>query len=311
MARPETVSVRLEGGIGDHILGMRVLSFIRRRFPSHEIIGYSDSSGSEAQIAVARMSKLFSKVVPVYHKKRYPTVSTWGSLENIDGTCLKMMRSADIFIDAWGQDLFIEASRLLDAPFNEILSTPPELEIPPDASKKADILLKNFRGRKFAGLDISKYDYSTLKRNRAVVERFIRELLKDKDAVILNFCLSEHRFAHWPKALGMEREAQASGESMKIASLWNLDKRVIPMVDLSIPVVAALLKRCGYFIGVDNGVKHLAWALGVPHTFFEANLPSNYFAWRWMPDYNRMLLFKSDENDIARHLSQARKCLKT
>jgi hypothetical protein len=42
------VAVRLEGGLGDHILGMRVLRFVRDRYPRHEIVALSDAHGLSA-----------------------------------------------------------------------------------------------------------------------------------------------------------------------------------------------------------------------------------------------------------------------
>jgi len=309
MARAKTIAVRLEGGLGDHILGMRLLYFIRRRFPGHGIIGYSDASGGRAQAEIARMSPFLSEVIPVYHKGRYPTVSTWGSLDNIDGKYLRMMRRADLFFDAWGQNYFLDASRILDTPFHEIMARRPELSVPPESRKAAAGVLRRHPGGKFVGIDISKYDLATLKKHRKTIVGFIRWLLKDPDVVIFNFYLSEYKFGHWPRALGMERELQTARESIASGELWNVDRRVIPMVDLPIATLAAILERCRYFLGVDNGIKHLAWALGVPHTFFEPGRPSSSFIWRWMPDFHRMLTLGRSAEEMAEHLAYARGCL--
>lgn len=310
MKRKGTIAVRLEGGLGDHLLGMRLLYFIKERFPRHKIIAYSDASGGVPQMEAAKMSPLLSEVIPVYHKKAFPTVTTWGSLENIEDRYLRLMRSADLFFDAWGQSFFLDASRILDTSFNSILARPPEISVPKEARLKAAGIFNRYPGCKFVGLDVSKHGLATLKKNKGAVQYFIRVLLKDPKVIILNFYLSKHKFPHWPRALGMQREAQGLKESVKTGELWNIDERVLPVVDLPITSVAAMLERCGYFIGVDNGLKHLAWALGVPHTFFEDRMPTNYFIWRWMPNFNRMLLFSALPGEVAGHLSYARDCLK-
>jgi hypothetical protein len=135
-------------------------------------------------------------------------------------------------------------------------------------------------------------------------------LLENPKVVILNFYISSYQFPHWPRALGMDREAQTAKESLKIGELWNIDERVIPMVDFPISMVAAFLERCRFFLGVDNGIKHLAWAMGIPHTFFESGFPKTSFILRWMPDFHRLLLFNCSRQDLLRHLSDARRHIK-
>jgi ADP-heptose:LPS heptosyltransferase len=70
-------------------------------------------------------------------------------------------------------------------------------------------------------------------------------------------------------------------------------------------MVAALIKRCRYFVGLDNGIKHLAWALGVPLTCLYPIYPSTEHIVRWLPDIHRMLLFDCREEDLAAHLTDA------
>ena len=162
----------------------------------------------------------------------------------------------------------------------------------------------------FVGLDISKHDLLTLTQSRGVILKFIKGLLKNPKVIILNFYVSNYKFPHWPRVLSMEREAQVGGESLKSGELWNIDERVIPMVDFSVSMVAAFLERCSYFIGVDNGIKHLAWAMEIPHTFFGPSLPKDSFILRWMPDFHRFLLFNCSRQELLRHLLDAEKYIK-
>lgn len=297
--------MRLEGGIGDHILGMRLLCFIHKRYPQHKIIGYSDAGGSQVQLEVARMSPFFSEVIPVYQKKKFPTISTWGSLKNIEKKYLEMMHSAEIFFDAWGQTFFLEASRILNIPFYEILSHRPELIVPNRFKIEASKILSPYKGYACVGLDISKHNFRFLSRNKENIFKFIKELLKNPRVIILNFYTSNYKFPHWPRALAIGREEWSARESAKIGQLWNINRRVIPLVDFPISMVAALLKKCCYFIGVDNGIKHLGWALGVPHSYFYHCVHNVNDILRWMPDYERHLFFNCYQQELKRHLSEA------
>lgn len=299
-----TVAVRLEGGIGDHIMGMRLLYFIKKRYPYHKIIGYSDSGGNQAQLEVAQMSPFLSDVIAVYHKKR-AAVDTWGRLENIEKKYIDMMNSSDAFFDTWENTFFIPQAKALNVPFFEILTRRPELEVSKKDNVKAYRILNHYKNSIFIGLDVSKHRLHFLSRHKEVVLEFIKELLKNPKVIILNFYISNFQFSHWPKASAIKREMFVARESTKIGELWNIDKRVIPIVDFPVAVVAALIKRCRYYIGVDNGLKHLAWALGIPHSFFIPAMPSVPFVMRYMPDFHRSLLFNCSKNDFLMHLLEA------
>ena len=49
-------AVRLEGGLGDHILGMRLLQFVRRRYPGHLMVVYCDCGGYRSQLEAGAKS---------------------------------------------------------------------------------------------------------------------------------------------------------------------------------------------------------------------------------------------------------------
>ena len=82
------------------------------------------------------------------------------------------------------------------------------------------------------------------------------------------------------------------------------------MLFAKISLVAGLLAKCRYFIGVDNGIKHLAWALNVPHTVFLPHPPGARFILRWMPDFDRSLLLGCTKAELARHVDDARAAIR-
>ena len=73
-------------------------------------------------------------------------------------------------------------------------------------------------------------------------------------------------------------------------------ERIIPVVDQPIALVAALLHLSRYFIGVDNGIKHLARALDKPHSLIAPSPPdlsrpeACLLVPHWVPDFHRMLV---------------------
>jgi len=307
----KSISIRLEGGIGDHILGLRILLFIRQRYPHHKIIAYSDCAGHQSPLEIARLSPFLTEVIPVYHKKNCVTTSNWGSLNNIQKKYLDMMFAADLFFDTWGKNLFIEASRMLGIHYDKILSQRPRLVIPSRFKIEAVKFLSQFQGCSFVGLSVAKYDLKFLQNNRQVIQNFIKELLRNPKVTILNFYTLSYEFPHWPKSRRLGREKIFNEECIEVGELWNINRRVIPVVDFSISMVAALLERCSYFVGVDNGIKHLAWALGIPLTYFVPFNMDAYFKLRWMPDHKECLLFNCSKEDFSKHLLKAKRVLMT
>jgi hypothetical protein len=138
-----------------------------------------------------------------------------------------------------------------------------------------------------------------------VIDAFVDGFLSRRGTVILNFLTTGYDFQHWPEPLRTERRWTAANEYSYLRGYRHDDTRIVPCVDLPIPTVVALLKQCRYFLGVDNGIKHLAWACGVPHTCVFPHTPDLRHVLRWMPDVNRILLPSCDTKELTRHVSRA------
>jgi hypothetical protein len=302
-----TVAVRLEGGLGDHVLGMRVLPFIKMRYPIHDIIIYSDSAGHSTQLEVAAMSPFVGKVVPVYASPANRDVV--GELQNIRPSDLALMFSAQMFIDAWGGDMFTKAASALQVPVFDILGCRSVLSISANAAAEANRLLATYDGGIFVGLNLLKYGADMLRRHEARVVRLLEAVLARPNVIVLNMCTSSYRFPHWPEPERTVRYERSKEEFRYVESLCTMSSRIVPCLDMPVAIIAALLKRCRYFIGVDNGLKHLAWALNVPRTFFSAQVPRVLGTLRWMPDVHRLLLFESPDWVLDGHIADAIKSI--
>jgi hypothetical protein len=279
----QLIAVRLEGGLGDHILGMRVLSFVRAKYPDHDILVYSDAAGHPTQLEIARMSPLVTAVTPDR----------------------EAMFASDVVIDAWGGTMFVEAAEHLNVPVFDILSSRPHLSIAPEADNAALDFLGADRDAPLIALNLSKYDASLLIHYSHVIAALLHGLLEREDVIILNFFTSTYEFPHWQEPQRTEREQAADRRGRFLAGLSRISERIRPCRDLPLPVVAALINRCRYFIGVDNGIKHLAWALDVPQTCLYPIQPTTEHIMRWLPDVHRLLLFDSREQDFDAHLADA------
>lgn len=297
---PQSVAIRLEGGLGDHILGMRVLSFVRAKYPHHDLRVYSDAAGHPTQLDVARMSPLVASVAPVEVTDYSRTIDAIAPADR------EAMFTSDVVIDAWGGTLFVDAAEQLNVPVFDILSSRPELSIAPDAERAALEFLGDDRDVPLIGLNLSKYDHTLLAEYSELIATLLHGLLEQPDVIILNFFTKTYDFAHWQEPKRTERREIAERGGRFLASLSRLSERIRPCADLPLPIVAALIKRCRYFVGLDNGIKHLAWALGVPLTCLYPLYPSPVHIMRWLPDIHRMLLFDCREEDLAAHLADAR-----
>ena len=294
-----SIAIRLEGGLGDHILGMRVLSFVRAKYPHHDLLIYSDAAGHPTQLEIARMSPLVSAVTPVR------TVDFSRTLDAIDPADREAMSVSEMVIDAWGGTLFVEAAGQLDVPVFDILSSRPRLSISPEADRAALEFLGENRDAPLIGLNLSKYDHSLLSEYSHLIAALLHGLLENPDVIILNFFTSTYDFSHWQEPRRSERRQTAERGGRFLANLTRLSDRIRPCGDLPLSTVAALINRCRYFVGLDNGIKHLAWALGVRLTLLYPMYPSTDNIVRWLPDIHRMLLFDCSDDDLEMHLTDA------
>ncbi len=294
-----TVALRFEGGLGDHVLAMRVLPFVRERHPDHDIIVYSDSGGHRTPARVTEMSPYVAKVVPIR------TEGHGRSLADVRPEDLRLMQSSDLFIDVWGETMFMHAAVALGVSVFRILAHYPELVVPAEASEAAADHVRRYSNCVLVGLNLSTYGAALLRNYSKCILGLLERLLSESNVVILNIFTASYAFPHWPEPQRSVRQGFSLDDGELLKSLSALSDRVVPCVDLPISVVAALLSRCKYFIGVDNGSKHLAGGLGVPLTYFHPARQGIRHTLRWMPDLHRMLLFDCSDAELAIHIDTA------
>ena len=313
----KTVAVRLEGGIGDHILGMRLLPFIREKYPDHRIEIFSDCGGSRPQMEISSISPYVAGVTAVYknapmiidpaskpvdfdHSNCYDALNNFNQLRRFDQ---ELISKADIYFDAWGESFFAVQARVLGVSPFEILNTRSRLQTPQTSVVAADHMLRHLGQKRFVTLHLAKYGADFLHANIQCLSDLLRQVLVDEEIIILNVFQTEYGFSDIPEPWRRYRRQQMIEEARVISSLTCLHRRIVTLSDLPILTVAGIIQRSHYFIGVDNGIKHLAWAMNKPLSYFLfPSLPTPYFLLRWLPDFDRALTFQSGKEEFEKHL---------
>lgn len=201
--------------------------------------------------------------------------------------------------------MFLDAALKLDVPVFDILASRPQLSIPPYGEQAAQDFLGQLDKPLLVGLNLTKYDAVFLARYDRPIFMLLSRLLEERRVVILNFFTSNYNYSHWKEPERTTRNRMAFDVAAYLRDLCTRSDRIHPCVDLPLSTVSALLRRCCYFIGVDNGIKHLAWALNVPLTFFHPILPALPRVVRWIPDLHRMLLFDCPDAALVAHVRTA------
>jgi hypothetical protein len=304
-----TIAVRLEGGIGDHVLGLRLLPFVRSRFPDARIILLSDAAGSTAQLEVALMSPYADEVRQLHIRPGAVRYETMGQLENLREEDLQILRNADHFFDAWGATYFLASARGLGFPVYEILATRPELRPHAGAVEQAASLLAPFQGRALVGMNLCKYGAPLLSCS-ARLRELLDGILADEKVTVLNLYQTDFNYGHWPGDIADTRRAVALQDREVCEQVNSWHPRIVPLTDLPLPVATAILQKCSYYVGVDNGIKHIAWALGIPLTLYSPEMPPHgEFVLRWIPDFHRLLTSTCSDWELSAQLADARRAL--
>jgi hypothetical protein len=246
------------------------------------------------------MSPLISDVAPVVRRTEETVLPDMGFLKALDDSSRRLIESHSIFIDAWSANLFIAESRALGYPLFEILRSRPELNPPSVAELQAGEIVRPYANRPLVAINFIKAGGEYLAQHFSAPGHLLADALM-AGAVILNFISTKTSFSHWPRDARELREAQAMVEARVFAKLPEADRNIVNVVNVPISCVTALLKRCCYFIGVNNGIKHIAWALNLPLTCLVPSLPDGVSILRWMPDFHRALEFDASEEAVKGH----------
>src|SRR5688572_2895228 len=230
-----SVVVRLEGGVGDHILGMRVLSFVKDRFPHNPLTVLSDCGGNDAQAEIAAMSPLVDRVVKATHRRQLANVTEMGRLDNLDEDALCYVKRSHAFVDAWGAHFFLEASQLLQVPLFEILARRPALVPSAISERAAAEFLAPYAGRILVTMNLSKWGAGLLAKCwQTAAAPLLQRILSNSEVIVVNLFTTRFEYSQWPEDLARYRKALLQEEAQLLATLPKIHDRLISAPDLGI-----------------------------------------------------------------------------
>lgn len=245
----KSISIRLEGGIGDHLLQNRFVYAIKQQNPDYSLKIYSDTEGSSTQINL--LCKFFPslyknfEVIPTRKSKSHPILTQFGEenyladIDNLPDDILEKMSSADKFYN-----LCLDNMDWIYQDFNWqkwfLFFPSPEVEPPAISELPAKYILCNFFSR-FNSSYFLKIEY---------IETILHRITEEYDVII-----------------------PTTKEGLDFYQKIN-NKRV-RVIEASLEQFFTLSKYCLAFIGVDSGVRCIPYYYNKP-TFFFTNYVQEY-----------------------------------
>jgi len=235
------IAVRLEGGIGDHLMASRFVPAIKEKYPQSKITAFSDSNGNIAQadVLIQLFPSLFEdiKVIPCKKDPEFKIISQFGQenyishIDNIPEEYLLQMRSYDKFYD-----LHLDGLKWMDYDFNWSKYFYRFLEIETQLNNP---LLLN-------GSYIAVNLYSDSNKANLLESWYVEALLKK---------LSEH----------YRIVVICTNKNIK---MYESCKDFVTLFAGDIKEVAAVINDAAMFLTIDSGLKFISYSTGTPSLNF-------------------------------------------
>ena len=238
------IATRLEGGVGDCLLGLRFCQAIKEKYPNSPITAYIDSEGKTFQKeAIEYLYPGFFKEIKIIPNKKYSNFwikSQYGSenqkgfIENVPDEIINEIKTYDLFYD-----LHIDSLKFIDSDLNWIkyFKNFPKPSINP-INTRGEYIVCHLK--------------STTSKEHELEKWYATKLIKD-----LN------------KTLGNKYKIVIV--STPEINFFYDQVRNIPNIGLfngSMNEVCDLILNAKAFIGTDSGFKFIAYSLDIPVATF-------------------------------------------
>lgn len=257
------ISVRLEGGLGDCLLGARFIPAIKELYPNAEITAFIDSEGKTFQKEVLSYlyPSLFKELTVIPTKKhkelwinsQFGEENMIGFIENVPAEYMRQMISYDIFYD-----LHVDSLKFTNYDFNwaSFFKRFPKPEI--SAKKSAE--------NKYICLHLASDTSNAHVLQQWYIDSLITELLKlNIKLKIISTLNTNYKYKNF-----------LDNPNIQIINEENITK------------ICDLILNSSGFIGVDSGFKYIGYAGNIPTLTLSKNCehhggvpPSHYL--RWLP----------------------------
>lgn len=240
------ISVRMEGGLGDHLLANRFIPAIKEQWPGCEIDLWSDTEGNKFQSDVLKKMwpSHFNDIFVLEEKRHkslkikssnFPEEDYRGSIKNVKPTDLELMQGGyDKFYD-----LHIDSLEWMNYDFDwfkhfQVFPTPENKGrmFYPNAMFPDKFILAHLYARD--GADSNMEDW--------YIEKLVKSITQEFDMIILYNEESEHKY----KKL----------MSQNLDRLHFMDETVISIFDIS--------ARCTAMLAIDSGIRYIPYHYGKP-----------------------------------------------
>lgn len=252
------ISVRLEGGAGDCLLGHRFSAAIKEKHPEAEITAYIDSEGKTFQKEVIEcLYPSFYKEIKIIPNKKYKdfwvdcqfgTDNYYGALENVPDEIRKEIESYDKFYD-----LHIDSLKWTDYDFDWLRYF--------KFFPKPEFKTENARGEYIVFHLVS----STSAGHRLedwYITKIISLLSKDNKCVIISTPETNHFYD-------------------EVKNLPNVE-----IFNGSIKDVCGIISNASAMLATDSGFRYIAYGYGIPTLTFSkhsdqpfSSVPSHQIRW--------------------------------
>lgn len=237
------ISVRMEGGLGDHFAANRFIPAIKEQWPGCSIDLWSDTEGSQIQSDILReiWPSHFNEVFVLKGKKyknfrikssNFPEEDYRGSIKNVPSTDLNLMEGVyDKFYD-----LHIDSLDWLNYDFDWFkyfnFFPKPEVNITSDTLPFDNFILAHLYARDDADSNMEDW----------YIKKLIKNICQDFNLVILYDDDSKHKYKEF-----MDQENN------------NLH-----FVQTDLRNIFHLASKCTAMFGIDSGIRYIPYHFGKP-----------------------------------------------
>ena len=259
------ISVRLEGGLGDHLLGNRFVPAILEKYPDAKVTAYSDTEGNTFQKEgiLSAYSHLYKEVKVIQSKKykefwvdcQFGEDNYLGALENVPDDVREEMESYDKFYD-----LHIDSLKWMNHDYDWLryFYFFPKPQI---TEKYEEDLFENY---------IVLHLVSETSVGHRLEEWYIERLI---DSLSINYpCV----------VISTPKTNKIFNKSLN---------NNVKIVNTSVSKVFDIISKASLMVSTDSGFRCLAFGLGVPVLSFSSHafephqvIPSHRVRWLPYPD---------------------------
>jgi ADP-heptose:LPS heptosyltransferase len=282
MSQP-TVSIRLEGGIGDHLLANRFVAAIKEKHPDAQLNFYSDTEGNNKQINLLKYA--------------WPSIYTNNNCKVIENR-----KSKD----------FKVKSQFGEETYNCHLNNLPDhyLRLFDDSNYFYNLCIDNLDWMHY-DIDWKRYFYFFPRPEKTVASSI------SKDNYILTHLFprpnSDHNVEQWYAIALIKKLLQSGKRVVSVCQTEYMDfyKEIVELndhnftlTDCSLEEFFDLSEKCSSFIGVDSGLRYFPLHYGKPTYVFSKYCQEPFQAWpshilRWLIFDKYVLPMHYDINTVS------------